>query len=382
MLRYCQTLEKHWLSRLQNDYPQANPDTWSSVVVWLLGENPDRWDSLEPDRRQALEAGLNFRYRILKERYWGVSSNQAYRNLMQRLGGLVILRQKIQTWVATSRDRQRQVVDVLQEVIQNMLDRDRYLKQQIQWIAQCTDDPRLRNSLLLTTVEEYCLRPIRNQPLLVYRFVNYLYRSQRGGLTQVPTGEWVKQISEEIVLGDKDEPISLLDDSAIAQYQESQYLEEQKAQRVFIQKQFQAYLQENVDPIAAQWLELYLRGYSQEAIAQKLQLPIKQVYRMREKVGYHATRNFAVKIAPELVMDWLGISLVNHRLGLTPSQWEKFYQDLTPTQRRLIDLLKANNSIDAIAQILNTKVSRVHSEWSKIYLASQVIRNNDNPPSA
>lgn len=377
-MRYYQTLENHWLSRLQNDYPQASADTCSSVVAWLLGENPEDWNNLDPDRCQALEAGLSFRYRILQQRYWGVSPDQAYRNLMQRLGSLVILRQKIQTWVATSRDRQRQVVDVLQEVIQGMLDRDRYLQQQIQWIAKCTDDSRLRNTLLLTTVEEYCLRPVRNQPLLVYRFVNYLYRSQRGGLTQVPTGEWVKHISEEIVLGDKDETISLLDNSAIAKYEDFQYLEEQKTQRVVIQKQFETYLREKVDPIAAQWLQLYLQGYSQDIIAQKLQLPIKQVYRLREKVGYHATRNFALKIAPELVMDWLGTSLINHRLGLSPSQWQKFYQDLNPTQRQLVDRLKYKDSVDTIAKALNLKVSQVQSEWSKIYLTSQDIRNQSH----
>lgn len=58
---------------------------------------------------------------------------------------------------------------------------------QIAPIARCTADPRLRNALLLAATEEYCLRPVCNKPLLVYRFVNYLRRTQRGGLTQVPT---------------------------------------------------------------------------------------------------------------------------------------------------------------------------------------------------
>jgi len=51
------------------------------------------------------------------------------------------------------------------------------------WIAEVTSDLRLRNAMLFASTEEYCLRPVRNQPLIVHRFVNYLRRTQRGGLT-------------------------------------------------------------------------------------------------------------------------------------------------------------------------------------------------------
>lgn len=379
--RDCMSLENRWRSRLQTDHPEVSPDTRESVVRWLLGEHPDRWETLEPDRQNAFEAGLNFRYRILQQRYWGVSPEHAYRNLMRRLGSLAILRQKIRTWVATSRDRQRQVVDVLEEVVQAMLDRDRHLQRQIRWIAQCTDDSRLRNALLLTAVEEYCLRPVRNQPLLVYRFVNYLRRSHRGGLTQVPGGEWVKQVSEEIVVGDGDEPISLLDDRALAEYEDTEYIADQQLQRELVKTQFATYLKEKVDPVAAAWLELYLQGYTQEAIAEKLQLPVKQAYRLREKVGYHAVRNFALKQAPELVTDWLGTSLATHRLGLTQTEWQEFWDGLTPTQRQIINRLEAKDSIKAIAEQLNLKVSQVQGEWTKIYLVAQTLRNRSSDSS-
>ncbi|WP_258001422.1 hypothetical protein [Fischerella thermalis] len=35
------------------------------------------------------------------------------------------------------------------------------------FISEFTTDPRLRNALLCASVEEYCLRPVRNQPLIV-----------------------------------------------------------------------------------------------------------------------------------------------------------------------------------------------------------------------
>ncbi len=366
---------KEWRSQLENDYPNHSSHSKDSIVRWLLGENPEQLDTLSPEQQDRIKQGLNFRYRILQQRYFEVSPQQAYRHLMQRLSSLVILRQKVRLWVATSRDRQRQVVDVLQEVVQEMLNSDRYLQQQLSWISDCTHDPKLRNALLLTTLEEYCLRPIRNQPLLAYRFVNYLRRSQRGGLTQVPVGEWVKQISEEVLSNETEESVSLLDQQAVSYYEEQQEYEEQKSQRLTVQTEFETYLKENVDPIAAEWLKLYLQGLSQDAIAQKLNVPIKQIYRLREKVSYHAVRNFTLKQKPELVSNWLGTSLTENRLGLTSTQWEIFWQKLNPNQQELVNHLQAGETVDAIAKALNLKVTQVYSEWVTIYLIAQEIRN-------
>jgi len=367
-----------WRFQLENDYPNHSQNTRESILRWLLREHSETLDSLPSDQQERIKQGLNFRYRILQQRYLDVTPETAYRNLMQRLGSLVILRQKVRLWVATSRDRQRQVVDVLQEVVQEMLNSDRYLQQQIQWISQCTTDRKLSNALLLTTVEEYCLRPIRNQPLLVYRFVNYLRRTQRGGLTQVPTGEWIKQLSDEILSDETDETISLLDNQAVSRYEDEQYFQAQQNQRLTVQVEFEAYLIKNVDPIAAEWLRLYLQGLSQEAIAQTLNLPIKQIYRLREKVSYHAIKNFTLKQNPELVTSWLGTSLSEHRLGLTSDQWQKFWQSLTPTQQQIIERLKAGETLETIAQALNLKITQIQQEWATMYLMAQNIRNQSS----
>lgn len=366
---------KEWRFQLENDYPNLNPKTRESLIRWLPGEHSESLETLPPDQQDRIKQGLNFRYGILKQRYLEVSPEKAYRNLMQRLGSLVILRQKVRLWVATSRDRQRQVVDVLQEVVQEMLNSDRYLQQQMQWISQCTSDPQLRNALLLTTLEEYCLRPIRNQPLLVYRFVNYLRRAERGGLTQVPTGEWIKQLSDEILSDETDETVSLLDHQAVSRYEDEQYFQTQQNQRLTVQAEFEAYLIKNVDPIAAEWLRLYLQGLSQEAIAQTLNLPIKQVYRLREKVSYHAIKNFTLKQNPELVTNWLGTSLSEHRLGLTSQQWQEFWQGLTPTQQEILERLKAGETLETIAKALKVKVTQIQTEWTKMYLKAQDLRN-------
>lgn len=364
-----------WRSQLEKECGDRDSETRQSIIEWLLGEDRDRLETLDSQQLAIARQAMDYRYRILRQRYLGVSPEKAYSRLMQRLASLFLIRNKIRTWVALSRDRQRSVVDVLQEVVQELLQSDRYLQQQMSWIAQCTANPRLRNQLMLASTEEYCLRPIRNQPLLLYRFVNYLRRTQRGGMTQVPTGDLVRLVSEELVPDDADSPVSLLDTQAIVEYQENQAWEEQQRQRQAVQQQFEDYLKEQLDDQAAQWLQLYLQGRTQEAIAQELNVPIKQVYRLREKISYHATRIFALKHQPELVASWLETSLQEHNLGLTPSQWNQYWQSLTPDRQQLLEALKSGQSIEAIASELNWKTNQVMGEWSKLYLAAQALRS-------
>ena len=300
---------------------------------------------------------------------------QAYQNLMQRLSGLVMLREKIRAWVSTSRDRQRSAIDVLQEVVQDMLNSDRYLQQQMANIAECTKNPHLRNSLLLASVEEYCVRPIRNQPLLVYRFVNYLRRTQKGGLTQVPVKEWVKFISDDISYGDTEDKVSFLDTVVTSEYNDGETIEKYQL-RSKVLEEFEKYLAEKVDQKAVEWLRLYIRGNTQYEIAKALNIPVQKIYRLREKVSYHAIRVFALKQQPELIASWLEISLNDNSLGLTPSKWREYWQNLNHQQRHLVEALKSGATLEEIAKELNLKTNQVISEWTQLYLDAQSLRNS------
>jgi hypothetical protein len=366
---------EEWRSRIQTENPKLSATDQGSILSWLIGENTDRFTDLPPAQVSIAQQAMDYRYRILQQRYLGVQQEVAYRQLIQRLSSLFLIRSKIKTWVALSRDRRRTVMDVLQEVIQEMMQSDTYIRQQIAWIGQCAPNPRVRNALMLASLEEYCLRPIRNQPLLVFRFVNYLRRTQRGGMTHVPTGELIRLVSDEIAPDDAENPVNLLDGQAVAQHQETQAFEEQQTLRTSVMQEFQDYLAEQVEPVAAQWLALHLQGESQEAIAQTLNLPIKQVYRLREKISYHAIRVFGFKHKPELVAAWLGTSLQDHSLGLTPDLWQQYWTTLSTFQQQLLDSLKAGQSIDAIAKHHNLKTNQVMGEWSKLYLAAQELRS-------
>jgi DNA-binding CsgD family transcriptional regulator len=377
MTTVAEELAKTWHQRLLADDPQGSKTEHQSIVNWLLGENSQRFDGLEATQLEIACKGIDYRYRILQQRYLSLNPTRAYRNLINRLGSVMTLRNKIRTWVALSRDRQRAVADVLQEVIQEMLNSDRYIHSQVEWIAQCAQDRHLKQSLLLASLEEYCLRPIRNQPLIAYRFVNFLRRQSRGGMTHVPQQEMIRILSEEVGIDEDDSTLSLLDTQAISQYEEAQDWEEKQALRAKVKQEFEEYLGNKLGTDAVQWLRLYLSGASQEAIAKRLNMPIKQVYRLREKVNYHAIKVFALKRKPELVASWLETSLEENNLGLTPKQWQVFWTELTPTQQNIINQLKAGRNLEEIGQELNWKKSQITGEWCQMYLAAQSLRSQD-----
>jgi hypothetical protein len=364
-----------WETRIATECSGQNATTQKSILNWLLGEHRERLETLDAEHLKIANRAMDYRLRILIQRYLGLPPERAYKNLMQRLGGLAVLRDKIRAWLTLSNDRQRQVVDVLQEVIQELLQGDKYIQQQIAWIGQCTKNPRLRDTLLFASIEEYCLRPIRNQPLLAHRFVNYLRRSQRGGVTNVPQGDLVKLVSDEIV-GDSDSTFSLLDKQAQEDYQQQQEWEETQVARDRVKSSLRTYLSENVSPEAGIWLDLYLQGKTPEAIAIVLKMDIRQVYRLREKINYHTLKVFAIKAESELVSQWLHISLQEHNLGLTPQQWEKFCDSLDVKQREIMMGLKAGDAVESIAKSLKIKTNQVMGEWSQIYLAAQEMRTS------
>lgn len=375
MTKVIDKITTKWQTHIATECSGQNATTQASILNWLLGEDRDRLETLDLEGLKIADRAIDYRLRILIQRYLGLPPERAYKNLMQRLGGLAVLRDKIRAWLALSGDRQRQVIDVLQEVIQEMLQGDKYIQQQITWIGQCTRNPRLRDTLLFASIEEYCLRPIRNQPLLAYRFVNYLRRSQKGGVTNVPQGDLVKLVSDEVI-GDSDSTLSLLDKQAQENYHQQQEWEETQLTRNRVKEELHAYLVEHLGKEAGLWLDLYLQGKTPESIAIILKMDIKQVYRLREKINYHTLKVFAIKAEPELVSQWLHISLQEHNLGLTLSQWEQFCGGLDSRQREIMLGLKAGTSVEAIAKSLQIKTNQVMGVWGQVYLAAQEIRTS------
>jgi hypothetical protein len=295
----------YWRQRLLRDYPELSDATRESIIRWLLGQDLGGFKTLEQYHFEFTPQVTEYRYRILNKRYLGMSQQQAYLNLMNCLRSVIRLRNQIRALISVSRDRQRTELDVLQEVICELMQSDRYIQLQMQWIAECTTDTKLKNALIFTIIEEYCLRPIRNKPLLLYRVINYLRRNYRGGLTGVPLKKSIRLVSDEIVSDKHDDSVSLADKQAIEKYPQQQQWEEQLELLTEVKEELTHYLASHLGDIAVQWLELYLQGCSPRVIATSLNLSVQQVYRLREKVIYHAKSVFAAKLQPELVDNWL-----------------------------------------------------------------------------
>jgi len=178
-------LAQTWRSRLASDCPEQSAANRESIIHWLLGKDLKRFETQGAIKLETAQQAM-YRYQILRQRYLGATPEQAYCQLMTRLSSLVLRREKISNLIGSSRVSQRQVLDVLQKVVQELIQSDRYIQQQISSIAECTDNG-IRNALLLATLEEYCLRPIHNQPLLLYHLINYLHCRVQEKVTQLST---------------------------------------------------------------------------------------------------------------------------------------------------------------------------------------------------
>ena len=101
--RTLEDLAYSWRVRLALDRPQQSAATRESILCWLLGERES--EILNPTEIEVIHKAMVYRYRLLRQRYLGRSPQQAYRNLITVAGSLVVLRQKIRTWISMSRDR-------------------------------------------------------------------------------------------------------------------------------------------------------------------------------------------------------------------------------------------------------------------------------------
>jgi hypothetical protein len=366
-------LTQEWQLHLKAVFPDQPEAVRASILAWLLGSSPEGINALDDTGRNLLVGTMHYRIRILQNRYLNPSPPQGYRLLMRRLASATLVRQKVQRWLNQSRDP-RSLMMVLEEVISEMLGKDNYLRQQATWIQACTPLPRLRHSLLFVALEEYALRPIQNQPLIVLRILNHLKRCQRGGVTQVPAQTILNIRSNTIFSQEESQDLEHCDVKALACYEQDVQNRQRQHQRCRVQREFEGYLSQTLGELHLRWFRLYLQGYTQEHIAQQLGLPIKKVYRLREKVSYHAIKIFSLRVQPELVADWLETSLRDHHLGLTPSQWQCLMETLTPLQQLILRELDQGKSMAQIVTEHHLKLHQATMEWFHLCLRAQQLR--------
>ncbi|CDN13891.1 hypothetical protein RintRC_5184 [Richelia intracellularis] len=113
MTSEAEKLAQYWRERLVTECPEQSTSNHECIIPWFLGTDEKCFDSLKPRELDIAKQAMEYRWRIFSQRYLGNGRDPAYRNLINRLGSLVTLRNKVQTWIALSRDRQRKVLYVL-----------------------------------------------------------------------------------------------------------------------------------------------------------------------------------------------------------------------------------------------------------------------------
>lgn len=168
------TLEKSWRDRLLQENSALDTDKCQEIICWLLGEELESLEALTPRQVAVAERVMSYRYEMLRRRYLNVEPKQAYCNLLDRLGHLCLSCCKVRGWISVSQERKKAVLTLIGTAIEDMLRSDRYIKGQIVWIASQTKDRGLQNALLLSTIEEYCSRSLRNRPAIARKIIYYL----------------------------------------------------------------------------------------------------------------------------------------------------------------------------------------------------------------
>jgi hypothetical protein len=286
MNRLAEGLKLVWQARLLQDLPQAAIETRQAILRWLLGEELEQLplDPLAQKKLAIVQQKLDYRYRTLQQRYLNVEPTQAYRHLLARTGSVMVLHPQISSWIALKGNHRTAVMTLLHNMIEDLLRQDPYIQRQMAWIAQCSADVNLRNALLLSSLEEYCLSPKGNQPRLIYLLVNFWQRQWQEDEIKKLQHEIVYLLCEKVYQGGGKFRLPVVNSA-----------EKYQMQRIAVQEGFENYLAEQGTRLESSWLRLYLQGRSQEAIAQLLNLPLKEVYQLKETVTHRAIQIFSIQ---------------------------------------------------------------------------------------
>ncbi|MFQ4144160.1 HetZ-related protein [Chlorogloeopsis sp. ULAP02] len=133
------------------------------------------------------------------------------------------------------------------------------------------------------------------------------------------------------------------------------------------------YLESQGQHDCVDYLVLKLQDLSPLEIDQILGLTNRQRDYLQQRFKYHIEK-FARTHQWQLVHQWLGISL-EQKLGLSSEQWKHFWNQLSVTQRQILELKIAKLNEQAIAKVLKCTPKQVQKRWTQILELAWEIRN-------
>lgn len=144
--------------------------------------------------------------------------------------------------------------------------------------------------------------------------------------------------------------------------------------RGVVSDQLLTYLEERQQEDCADYFVLRLQDLPAHEIEAILGLTPRQRDYLQQRFKYHLIR-FALSHHWELVHQWLEADL-ERNFGLTPYQWEVFWDEITPNQQEMITLKQKAVPDKAIAQEIGCTITQMNKQWSKLLEKAWEIRNN------
>jgi hypothetical protein len=135
------------------------------------------------------------------------------------------------------------------------------------------------------------------------------------------------------------------------------------------------YLREEEQENCIDYFLLRLEDLSAPEIEEILHLTPRQRDYLQQKFKYHVEK-FSRNSRWKLVHEWLGAD-VEHKLGLTSIQWERFWQELTIQQKTLWEMKSNSADEDIIRSTLKLTPKKYQMRWSEILSIAAKFRNNE-----
>lgn len=73
MTELAEDLRENWRSRLSVECPEQSAATRESIIRWLLGKDLERFYLLNQTQLEIAKQAMEYRYRILCQRYLGLA---------------------------------------------------------------------------------------------------------------------------------------------------------------------------------------------------------------------------------------------------------------------------------------------------------------------
>lgn len=152
--------------------------------------------------------------------------------------------------------------------------------------------------------------------------------------------------------------------------------DESESLRQNVIEELVAYLKEKKQQDCADYFVLRLQDLPTNEIESILGITPRQRDYLQQRFKYHLLR-FAMSHRWELVHQWLEADL-DRNLGLLPSEWQAFCEQIGPEGQRLLKLKQQGLSDSAIAQTLSSTVAQVQKRWFKLLELAWELRNRSD----